>query len=96
MSLFLTSCFTGNFGKKSSAPIEECYEFSPAGKVLHRSENSEHIGADSLYDKSDRYVERLEHQRGFKWHRLDDGSMGYQSMWNRISRLLRLEKADIM
>ncbi|VUZ39655.1 unnamed protein product [Hymenolepis diminuta] len=94
MSLFLTSCFTGNFGKKSSAPIEEYYEFSPAGKVLHRSGNSEQIGADSLYAKSDRYAERLERQRGFKWHRLDDGSMGYQSMWNRISRLLRLEKVD--
>lgn len=95
MALFLTSCFTGNFEKQCSAPIEEYYEFSPAGMILRRSGNSEQITADSSYPKSDRYGEKLEHQRGFKWHRLGDRNMGYQSIWNRITRLLRLEKIDI-
>ncbi|KAM7534268.1 hypothetical protein Aperf_G00000109130 [Anoplocephala perfoliata] len=95
MSVFLTSCFTGNFGKNNAPLLEEIYEFSPVGRALHRS--SEHFGSvDSSGSFFDRRLGKWEKQRRFKWYRLGDEGIQNRSIWSRIARFLRLERVDII
>ncbi|KAH9279884.1 hypothetical protein ECG_07729 [Echinococcus granulosus] len=85
MSLFLTSCFTSNFGKKNALPREEIYEYSLAERRLH------HIPAASdpaevSSELIDRFMARWGKCRSFRWSRLNE--TGRLSLWDRIAGLI--------
>ncbi|KAL5961771.1 hypothetical protein TSMEX_010496 [Taenia solium] len=86
MSLFLTSCFTSNFGKKSTSPREEVYEYSLSDRRLHRIPQTGPDPGETSSDLIDRFVTQWDKCRGFKWSRLSE--TGRLSLWGRIAELM--------